>query len=795
MRVRLLAVTLIVFGLMYIGYQQITAQNLVTCPNLVQKAIDSVGNNCGSLERNSACYGFNDVQASFSQPQPVGYFAAPSDRAKLLDLQDLITSPMQEADDKWGIALMSIQANLPDTLPGQSVVLMILGDTQVENAVAPADAFQTGAVVSVTMQIGAQLYFRPDFNDLVVGSVPTGTTVTADAISSDGQWVRVAYAGKPGWVTKQVINADADVTVLPVMGVDTKTPMQAFYFRTSISGTQCTEAPNALVVQGPKNLTVNINANGADMRLGSTIALYLLPVDPTTQQYLTTSYGNIGVVSALMQIIVLDGHVVLNAGKPNEVDLKTGETSFICMSRPENLGLDGQPNDRQPIPGCPWAPPRPVTVEDIEQFRDLAGVTLNYPIDLPLELPTLTPMPTDTASPTRPVSNFVVPTDTPTPTDTFTPETQQQQQPTSRPARPTHTPTPACPTFDFSNIPDTATLVAAINAANDEVCHPGTDTITLSGQANYTFTSNDNGVNLLPVVTSGIVVNGGGQSLGFSGESEYRFFQVNGGASLTLNSLTVSGGYLASDNGAAIDNAGTLALNGVTLIGNNAVNGGGINNSGSLTTQNSTIEGGYASGNGGGLYNTGTATLQNTTVSGNNTQGSGGAIDNQGTLNLLNVTISQNSSSGSGAGLHNGGGSSTLNFTTIAQNTPSSGAGVDISGGSVTTKNTIIASNGTNCSGTLNAQGGNFDDDGSCLGFTQSLNLNLISLNNNGGSTQTVALGTSPQSAAIDATDCMTSGGSVVGADQRGISRPQNWMGMTAPGFCDAGAFEAAEGS
>ena len=33
-----------------IGYNEIVAQTSVTCPSLVQKAIDSVGSNCGSLE-------------------------------------------------------------------------------------------------------------------------------------------------------------------------------------------------------------------------------------------------------------------------------------------------------------------------------------------------------------------------------------------------------------------------------------------------------------------------------------------------------------------------------------------------------------------------------------------------------------------------------------------------------------------------------------------------------------------------------------------------------------------------
>src|SRR5664279_217156 len=213
---------------------------------------------------------------------------------------------------------------------------MLLGDTQVENAVPADQAFQPGATLQVTLRIGANLYFTPNFNDLVVGNAPQGATLTADAVSPDGQWARVAYNGTPGWVAQQVIKTDGDLTTLPVYGPNAQAPMQAFYFRTGISGTSCTEAPNALVVQGPQNLTVNLNANGANMRIGSTIVLYSLPVDGVTQDYLAQHYGNIGMVTRLMQIVVLDGHVVLNPNTPDQIELNTGETTFRCLSDPLN---------------------------------------------------------------------------------------------------------------------------------------------------------------------------------------------------------------------------------------------------------------------------------------------------------------------------------------------------------------------------------------------------------------------------------------------------------------------------
>jgi len=52
------------------------AQVDVTCPPLIQKALQSVGNNCQGLNRNSACYGFSDVKATFSQTTDATGFAA-----------------------------------------------------------------------------------------------------------------------------------------------------------------------------------------------------------------------------------------------------------------------------------------------------------------------------------------------------------------------------------------------------------------------------------------------------------------------------------------------------------------------------------------------------------------------------------------------------------------------------------------------------------------------------------------------------------------------------------------------
>ncbi|MCC6802159.1 MAG: hypothetical protein IT319_04670 [Anaerolineae bacterium] len=806
MRLRFIAVMAAAFIVMYVGYQHLAAQNVVTCPGLVQRAIDSVGNNCGGLDRNSACYGFNDVEAAFSVAQPVSFFTAPSDRARLLELESLSTSPMIEEQEKWGIALLSVQANLPDTLPGQSVIFMLMGDTQVENAVPEDNTFQTGATVNVSLSIGADLYYEPGLGGQVVGSIPQGTALTADAVSDDGQWVRVVYRGTPGWITRQVLTADGDLGALPVIGADTKTPMQAFYFRTSISGTECTEAPNALVVQGPQNLMVDININGADVRLGSTVAFYLLPVDPATLQYLVSLYGEIGAITRLMQVLVIDGHVVLNPGTDEEMELNTGEMTFICLTDPENLGADGQDNDRTVFADCPWAPPRPVTVEDLERFREIEGVTLNYPIDLPLLLPTVTPTFTNTPRPFVPFVPTATPIPPAAPTDTPQPGLPPPQEP---PPQPTPTNTPACPTVPTS-APDVASLIDAINLANQ--C-PDANTIDLAGEGSYTFLSVDNttdGPNALPSVTSPITINGSHAS--FNNDASLRYFHVGGGGNLTISNLWMYGGSVTGANGGAVYNAGALSLSNVAIQNSYADNGGGIYNAGTLSIFGASIsnnnEGGNgAAQNGGGLYNAGTATIDKTTFAYNGAGNLGGGIYNAGTLSLLNSTVSQNGAAAGGFGIYNAG-STTMNFTTVYGNYFSGGVKIDnrvdagLSGryakrvalgqsgdfaavvvvsGTVTAKNSIIGGSIPNCSGTISAVGtGNFSDDSTCIGFTPVQDVGVIGLNELG-----------IDSPAVDGigVDCTTSGGATVTDDQYYTPRPQDNTG-SGMGTCDAGSFE-----
>jgi predicted outer membrane repeat protein len=142
------------------------------------------------------------------------------------------------------------------------------------------------------------------------------------------------------------------------------------------------------------------------------------------------------------------------------------------------------------------------------------------------------------------------------------------------------------------------------------------------------------------------------------GQQDGTTLTVSSGATVRLASLTVTDG-----------DAG------------NTGNGGGINNSGTLTLEQSTVTNNSAGGagnGGGGIYNSATLALKDTTVSDNSSGVFGGGIYNESTMTLENTTVSENSAVYGGGGILTGFGFSpvTLKDSTVVDNTAESGAGI-----------------------------------------------------------------------------------------------------------------------
>jgi hypothetical protein len=107
------------------------------CPVIVEEALEPIGDLCNPLDRNSACYGARIVESTARvEPRPADFFAAPGDRSDLTQLSEIHPQPLDEIERTFGVAVLNAQANLPDTLPGQSVILLLMGDARLTNDVA-----------------------------------------------------------------------------------------------------------------------------------------------------------------------------------------------------------------------------------------------------------------------------------------------------------------------------------------------------------------------------------------------------------------------------------------------------------------------------------------------------------------------------------------------------------------------------------------------------------------------------------------------------------------------------------
>ena len=212
-----------------------------------------------------------------------------------------------------------------------------------------------------------------------------------------------------------------------------------------------------------------------------------------------------------------------------------------------------------------------------------------------------------------------------------------------------------------------------------------------------------------------------------------------------------------------------LVLQGITLTGGHATDGGAVYNEGTLSISVATLASNTASQSGGAVFVESNAVLRvfTSTLSDNAAGGWGGAIANRGTNVFNYATIAGNTAGTSGGGIYNEPGSApaTLEATIVAGNTDGLSAPSDISGTPLVNSASSYNLIGTGGSGGL-VDGAN----GNRVGVADA---GLAPLADYGGRTPTRAL--YPWSPAVDAS--LLSAGS----DQRGLSRS---------GVSDIGAYE-----
>ena len=315
---------------------------------------------------------------------------------------------------------------------------------------------------------------------------------------------------------------------------------------------------------------------------------------------------------------------------------------------------------------------------------------------------------------------------------------------------------------------------------------------------------------------------------GADSTNSHRVFQAISGIDVTIQGLTITGGYVGSaTNGGGILSSAELTLQEVKIEGNEAgQSGGGLYSaSGSVLIEGSTFENNTATFGGGARLDNGLITsisIEGSTFF-NNTAGTGAGalirggdvnVTTEGTVSIENSTFSGNRGTGfsaGGLGIEWNDSNATpvqITNTTITDNTigtvgatSSIGGGISISNADVVLKNGIVAGNAviSNSGQSTNDVSGPIDSASSHNAFgpgtaspngTSNTILTQLQLEgllqplaDNGGPTETHAL--SVGSFAIDA------GANISGQnyDQRGFNRvvSLSLSGSTV----DLGAYES----
>ncbi|GET43525.1 DUF4347 domain-containing protein [Microseira wollei] len=223
----------------------------------------------------------------------------------------------------------------------------------------------------------------------------------------------------------------------------------------------------------------------------------------------------------------------------------------------------------------------------------------------------------------------------------------------------------------------------------------------------------------------------GANNLTISGNNASRVLEINSGVTATLQDLTIANGNAGLAEGGGINNQGNLTLNNSSLnsnyahtqgaaIWNNSIltvnnskfqgnstdtyngpggggAGGGIFNSGGTVTVNNSTFTEAAVRDGGGIFNHngGNLTVNSSTFSNSQSNGGGGIFNALGTATINNSTISGNRAYGWGAGLWNAPGSTmTLSNSTVSGNSSGvGGGGIWNEGGNLTVGNSTVTGN------------------------------------------------------------------------------------------------------
>lgn len=381
----------VLFLFTVISISLVQAQRL--CESIVENAFVQAGENCQLLDGEISCYAYDSLRSTFHANVESAQFVAPGSIVELNSLHTIESASVDLEEDEWGIAYLQAQLNLDDSpTPESAVRLIMLGDVFMENAIEGVESTVSAVgSVYVTTSVASPLRATPAEDGESIAEGTAAMVLVANAQTADGAWVAVDFEGQPAWLSRDVLFANEAIDSLPVAGESTSASSSAkafqnLYFVTG-GDSDCQEAPNMLIVQGPDGKAVDININDVPIRIGSTIALGNAVEDG----------------SDVMYIAVISGKATLYPDTPEAVEIPAGSVSYAPLSPIAGVGVTaildevtgapimspaGIPYVRR-VPNESFSEPEPMNEEETgfrsqANYKTLSLVPdtfLNYPLN------------------------------------------------------------------------------------------------------------------------------------------------------------------------------------------------------------------------------------------------------------------------------------------------------------------------------------------------------------------------------------------------------------------------------
>ncbi len=245
------------------------------CAPLVEEALQVLGSSCAEVGRNEVCYGHTMVNATFRDDADGVRFSSSGDISPLIDIDTLVTEPIDLDAGTWGVAMMRLQADLPDLDADSSMTIVVFGDTEVISAVDPTVAALPQCSVENESCRNLNIYAGAGANRDVVSVFPIGEQAVVNGRNENGDWVRLFRNGSLGWLPTAELTTTCAIETLAIVDESTDTstlytqPMQAFTLQTN-NNSSCEDAPDGLLVESPTGQRAHVMVNGVELEFAST---------------------------------------------------------------------------------------------------------------------------------------------------------------------------------------------------------------------------------------------------------------------------------------------------------------------------------------------------------------------------------------------------------------------------------------------------------------------------------------------------------------------------------------------